>query len=221
MALTDKLTNIAEAIRIKTGTTETMTLDEMPSKIESIETSEEVEIKTLDDLKTEMNNSLNKYLDMIPESYPTHTNTPVTLYTPNASNMYYMIRKRNEAGTSYGIVWLPKCVLYVKTYNTINTSELSYRVNKNITTDYTDDEISTTNISIIGYSSPNYTTYEECIQAIQDPNTTYTASSSSNSWSSYRDDNFDIIATNLPSYTFKNEISKTYKISSNEIIEII
>lgn len=36
MALTDKLTNIANAIRNKTNTTEAMTLDEMPLKIESI-----------------------------------------------------------------------------------------------------------------------------------------------------------------------------------------
>lgn len=38
MALTDKLTNIADAIRSKTGTTEPMTLDEMPTKIENIQT---------------------------------------------------------------------------------------------------------------------------------------------------------------------------------------
>lgn len=36
MALTDKLTAIADAIRAKTGETGTMTLDEMPSEIESI-----------------------------------------------------------------------------------------------------------------------------------------------------------------------------------------
>lgn len=36
MALTDKLTAIANAIRTKTGKTGTMTLDEMPSEIESI-----------------------------------------------------------------------------------------------------------------------------------------------------------------------------------------
>lgn len=41
MALTDKITNIADAIRTKTKTTEAMTLDEMPSKIESIETKTE------------------------------------------------------------------------------------------------------------------------------------------------------------------------------------
>jgi hypothetical protein len=36
MALTDKLSNIAEAIRSKTGKNEEMTLDEMPNEIESI-----------------------------------------------------------------------------------------------------------------------------------------------------------------------------------------
>lgn len=38
MALTDKLTAIAEAIRSKTGKTDSMTLDEMPTEIESIQT---------------------------------------------------------------------------------------------------------------------------------------------------------------------------------------
>lgn len=41
MALTDKLTNIANAIRAKTETTEPMTLDEMPTKIANIETKSE------------------------------------------------------------------------------------------------------------------------------------------------------------------------------------
>ena len=39
MALTDKLTNIANAIREKTGSTEPMTLDDMADKILSIQTS--------------------------------------------------------------------------------------------------------------------------------------------------------------------------------------
>ena len=38
MALTDKLTAVADAIRAKTGGTEAMTLDQMPTKIASIET---------------------------------------------------------------------------------------------------------------------------------------------------------------------------------------
>jgi hypothetical protein len=39
MALIDKLTAIADAIRAKTGKSDTLTLDEMPTEIESIETS--------------------------------------------------------------------------------------------------------------------------------------------------------------------------------------
>jgi len=36
MALTDKLTNIADAIRAKTGESDLLTLDEMPDAIASI-----------------------------------------------------------------------------------------------------------------------------------------------------------------------------------------
>ena len=43
MALTNKLANIADAIRTKTNTNELMTLDEMPSKIENISTAENLE----------------------------------------------------------------------------------------------------------------------------------------------------------------------------------
>ena len=38
MAITDKLTAIANAIRSKTGTTNTMTLDEMSNAIKNIQT---------------------------------------------------------------------------------------------------------------------------------------------------------------------------------------
>lgn len=42
MALTDKLTAIADAIRAKDGTSTTMTLDEMPSKISAITTADNI-----------------------------------------------------------------------------------------------------------------------------------------------------------------------------------
>ena len=42
MALTDKLTAIADAIRAKDGTSSTMTLDEMPSKISAITTADNI-----------------------------------------------------------------------------------------------------------------------------------------------------------------------------------
>ena len=49
MALTDKLTAIADSIRGKLGTTDAMTLDEMPNKISSIETGPSIqESKTIE-----------------------------------------------------------------------------------------------------------------------------------------------------------------------------
>ena len=49
MALTDKLTAIAEAIRSKTNEATLMTLEEMPNKIKSIESG-----STIEDLTTEL-----------------------------------------------------------------------------------------------------------------------------------------------------------------------
>ena len=47
MALTDKLVSIANAIRSKTGKTDTLTLDQMPTEIEGIQTETPVIIKPL------------------------------------------------------------------------------------------------------------------------------------------------------------------------------
>ena len=62
MALTDKLSNIAEAIRTKTETTGTMTLAEMPDKILGIQTSEDLDTELteqqqlISELKTTLEN---------------------------------------------------------------------------------------------------------------------------------------------------------------------
>ena len=180
------------------------------------------EIKTLDELKTAMNNSLGKYLNLIVDGYPTYTNESVTLYTPYASNMYYMIRKRNDVGTSYGILWLPECSIWVRNSSTSNSVEINCKTNKKYPTDISTDEISTTTYNVVGYTSPNYTSFEECIQAIQNPSTTYTTTSSTNSWGNYRETDLDIQATNLPTVNInKTDIAKTRRISSDETIQVI
>lgn len=62
MALTDKLSNIAEAIRTKTETTDKMTLTEMPDKILGIQTSEDLDAELteqqqlISELKTTLEN---------------------------------------------------------------------------------------------------------------------------------------------------------------------
>ena len=47
MALTDKLTNIADAIRSKTGTSDPLTLDAMPSAINSISGTDNTFLKSV------------------------------------------------------------------------------------------------------------------------------------------------------------------------------
>lgn len=59
MAITEKLTAIADAIRSKTGETATMTLAQMPTKIEGISTGAETETYTFDQRRTEVANYLN------------------------------------------------------------------------------------------------------------------------------------------------------------------
>ena len=74
MALTDKLTNIADAIRSKTETNESMTLDEMPSKIQNIETKSEPNLQDKSIILTE-NGTTNIVAD---EGYDALNNVEVT-----------------------------------------------------------------------------------------------------------------------------------------------
>ena len=67
MALTDKLKNIADAIRTKTNTIESMTLDDMPSKIENISTAEDLteEITTYNNELSEQEEQLTNIMEVL------------------------------------------------------------------------------------------------------------------------------------------------------------
>lgn len=227
MARTDSLgnflTDIANAIRNKKGTTDTIVASNFDTEIASIESGGgTVNITTVTELNNVFFNVImlyKDYLSSIVNSYDLYTEEPVTLYTPSANNKYYLIRKKGQS--SYGIVWFPERILTYETSIAVETQDITIHALVYL------DKVTSESIiakkiysGVNAYLSPDYSTFEECINAIQNPSTTYSTAGSS-SWTSYADGNYDICCSNLP-YLKKDETpGRSRKISSNETIEVI
>ena len=89
------LTDVAEAIRTKEGTTETIPASEFDTRISNLSGGGNVEetISSLSALETKMIAATNKHINYLFNDYvngfAVHTNEPVVLYTPSRHNMYY------------------------------------------------------------------------------------------------------------------------------------
>lgn len=153
-------------------------------------------------------------------TYETYTNEPITIYAPAETHKYYIIRKKGT--TEYGIVWFPKCILnYYNSSNsmgcnlTINSFNLYADENQPLPSNF----IRLNAVSgMTMYISSSFTSPEACIEAIQDPDTTYT-SSTNNTISSKTEGEYLVPYTNLPCMrTYERALSR--KISSNETIVV-
>lgn len=88
MALTDKLSAIGSAIREKTGGTELLTLDAMPTAIQSIQTG----------------GGELKYIQMVTSfSMPKHKNGTQTITNTNLPTNYTFVMVMNGAITRYNV----------------------------------------------------------------------------------------------------------------------
>lgn len=234
MARTDTLgnflTDVAEAIRTKEGTTETIPASEFDTRIANLSGGGNVEetISSLSTLETKMVEATNQHIDYLFNDYvngfATHTNEPVILYTPSQYNMYYMVRARDNAGNTWGIVWFPKRVLrldsaggsvapaYIRTADFMQLSDKSK--DSGFLSYYPE--------SVDGYYSQNYSSLDECLRAIQDPATTYTKTNSGN-WGTNMIDGYRVAYSNMPvaDGTIYDRLYPGRKISSNETIEVI
>ena len=83
MALTDKLTSIADAIRAKTGETGTMTLDEMPEKITAIMTGVKADVYTWDQIPTAVKN----FLDNVTYDPNDYSTSQIANYAPSTADV--------------------------------------------------------------------------------------------------------------------------------------
>ena len=83
MALTDKLTAIADAIRAKTGETGTMTLDEMPEKITAITTGVKADVYTWNQIPTAVKN----FLDNVIYDPIDYSTSQIANYAPSTADV--------------------------------------------------------------------------------------------------------------------------------------
>lgn len=224
-----------KSITITENRTQNITFDNGYDGLNSVQITTNVEatqkeVASLEDIRTTIDNdtfSIISYLMDYSNTYETYTNEPVTLYTPSADCKYYTIRCRGI--NTYSILWLPP--IFLKYYSValfhtvcLIVSQRTYHA------DGTMDSISGTGVSlggmsIIGYYSSNYSSIEECIEAMKSPNTTYTQGTSAYKWSfddprQYGWSEYAFPCTNLP--CFENDILlQSKKVSSDETIEII
>ena len=83
MALTDKLTAIADAIRAKDGTTGTMTIDQMPEKITAITTGVKADVYTWDQIPTAVKN----FLDNVTYDPNDYSTSQIANYAPSTADV--------------------------------------------------------------------------------------------------------------------------------------
>lgn len=188
------------------------------------------EIASLEDIRTTIDNktlSTISYLMSYPDTYEKYTTEPVTLYTPSVDCKYYTIRCRGS--NAYSILWLPP--VFLKYYSvaafhttSLNVSQREYNANGTMGS-ISGTGVNLTSFSIIGYYSSNYSSIEECIEAMKSPDTTYTQSTSAYKWSfddprQYGWSDYAFPCTNLP--CFENDILlQSKKVSSEETIVVI
>lgn len=227
MARTDTLghflTDVADAIREKTGSSEEIQASDFDTEIESIPSGGGTTPTSYSELNSQILNSVQSFseylLSLNKINAPT---TPVTLYTPDANNQQYAIRYRQSG---YQIIWLPDNVLAILVSNdtsfaTRRFQQENYVLNSPIDTiQYNAPAYaSTMSNSSTYYSSPYYSTLEECLEAIKSSVTQYTSGRSS---TFATDGNNDEIKSNMPFFNNDGTPYSVTAISQNETINVI
>jgi hypothetical protein len=175
--------------------------------------------KAMREYKTWLDNSVNSYEIMY--------DTPITLYTPVEGNTSYVIRRTDS--TTYYIMW------YKLGDGYLSHSLTSYGFTKygilNSCYILASSKVSAVSPSVGGatcssgvyYQSTNtYSSLDAAIAAMQDPTTTYTKKSSSNSKLGISTESgYEFSATNMPALNFSGDYARARKISKEENIQVI
>lgn len=227
MARTDSLgnflTDVATAIRNKKGTTNTIVASDFDTEIESIESGggELPTVNNINDMLTLVPQILNRTV----ENYPKILNTPVVLYTPNTNFRCYCIQKRSSG--KYRIVWLPDCYLCItdtdSQYSAYTFTIRSISPNSSLS-ESTYNPINRVDGGF-GYTSSEMDAIDDCINAIQSPNTTYNLWTTNDVFSYVSDTDYEIPASNTLIFSigvnnFISDFLPSQQISANETIEV-
>lgn len=235
--LANFLTDVAEAIRTKEGTTEAIPASEFDTRIANLSgggsnepgVNEITSVQELNNVMIESMTQLFDYYDNI-TGHGSDTNEPVTLYTPAEGFNYYLIRYRNN---QFQAVWFDGMFIKERTSQLVQELNTQYLFSITGTGSMrAREDIPETVVSGFGiayynaYLSPSFDTVEEVISALKSSETIYTSASDSD-WSVqyHSGENYD--PYNSTPYTNMYFMDYTYKfiskkrISSNETIVVI
>lgn len=232
MARTDTLgnflTDVAEAIREKEGTTETIPASEFDTRIANLpeaggsSESEELIYDTavIDNLIEEACTKYIKGIMMTQSERTYYTEEPVTLYTPKATHNCYIIRKRNS---EYSVLWFEPCILkrnnasqFLQSHYNMYDTRVFYNHKKFNYFMETGRNNATT------YASEVYSSVEDCIDVILGKKSTTYTESTSYEWVCAQDGVYPCHYVNLPVYDTSissNNWRQTRGISPNETIQ--
>lgn len=247
--LTNFLTDVATAIKTKTGDSTAIPASQFDTKIANITTghldnteyteanddlddilngtTEIDSIKKLNDNINSIINDFDNYLQMKIKSYSVYTENPITLYTPDANCPIYVIHKKSNG--KYRVVWGKTFISLISNASfgfKIPILKTIYQANAKFSSINNAIEISEYSGSIISsYYSNEFNTPTDVINAISSPtgNITYTKWTSGNTYTSALDNPYLITYTNTNVFDGRNsnlELLLSQKISANETIEV-
>lgn len=142
-----------------------------------------------------------------------YTTSPMTLYTPNEQNKYYVIRERSSG---WSVIWFPPCILANSSVGFL-TSSVNFSPSQLYNVEGYSFNTTGTKVNSYYY---NCNSFEECLNAIQNPTTTY-ANTQSDSWGSNHEGEYIVKYTNLPCLKTNLHLAPIRILSSNVTIEVI
>lgn len=247
--LTNFLTDVASAIKTKTGDSTAIPASQFDTKIANITTGHldnteyteanddlddilegTASINSLKSLNDTINTTIlnfNNFLNEKINEYPVYTSNAVTLYTPDINCQLYIIHKKSNG--KYRVVWGKTFISIISNASfgfKIPILKTIYQANAKFSSINNVIEISEYSGAMISsYYSNEFDTPADVINAMssQTSNITYTKWTSGNTYTSALDNPYLITYTNTNVFDGRNsnlDLLLSQKISANETIEV-
>ena len=230
MARTDTLphflSDVADAIRTKKGSEDTIQASDFDTEIENLPGGGSVTPTTISEYNSALNEvkaNYSNYITNLPNTYTTRTTDAITLYTPEASFNYYVIHKRSSG--NYRVVWIKDIAIMWSNNDKIlsYTSFILGDMNRSSFSAFKERDFTYTNANSNGdfYISPEYSTLQECVEKFLNNELTYSYFGST-FLSAIADTTYIVPYTNC--VIFSSNTSSTnmsQRLSSNETIQVM
>ena len=226
MARTDTLphflTDVADAIREKTGESGTIQASTFDTAISNISGSASpTNLSEFESSMEDVCDAFGENLIKKTDNYNTITNDAVTLYSPNSNCTSYIIRYRN--GYYQIVCFDSNAILKVKNSSTLQTNNYTIVSNPNHPGFIEYPSYTLSSYYVSAYSTPNnIATLEEAIQIIQSNTVTYSYLTNNSDWGfeQYSADYY-IPCTNMPMQNSSGQFINAQRISKNETISFL